>query len=73
MSSFTSTPEGGFQAVLFDLDGTLVDTAPDMVAVLQAMQMDRDIEPVAYDLGRSFVSNGSVECPVAPACCYSSR
>ena len=60
MSSFTSTPEGGFQAVLFDLDGTLVDTAPDMVAVLQAMQTDRDVEPVPYELGRSFVSNGAI-------------
>ena len=24
-----------YNAVLFDLDGTLIDTAPDMVAVLQ--------------------------------------
>ena len=27
-----------FDAILFDLDGTLVDTAPDMVAVLLGMQ-----------------------------------
>ena len=27
-----------FGLVLFDLDGTLVDTAPDMVATLQEMQ-----------------------------------
>lgn len=49
-----------FTAVLFDLDGTLVDTAPDMVAVLQAMQSDRSIEPVSYEVGRSYVSNGAV-------------
>ena len=51
---------GGYSAVLFDLDGTLVDTAPDMVAVLQAMQRDHGLTPVDYELGRSFVSNGAV-------------
>lgn len=49
-----------YNAVLFDLDGTLVDTAPDMVAVLQQLQREHDIEPVAYDLGRSHVSNGAI-------------
>ena len=52
--------DGYFRAVLFDLDGTLVDTAPDMVAVLQAMQSDHGIEPVHYDNGRSQVSNGAL-------------
>lgn len=51
---------GRFSAVLFDLDGTLVDTAPDMVAVLQQLQRDNGVEPVAYDLGRSNVSNGAL-------------
>jgi len=51
---------GGHQAVLFDLDGTLVDTAPDMVRVLRALQRDRGISPVHYELGRSNVSNGAV-------------
>jgi 2-phosphoglycolate phosphatase len=51
---------GGCSAVLFDLDGTLVDTAPDMVAVLQAMQSDHGLTPVDYELGRSYVSNGAV-------------
>jgi phosphoglycolate phosphatase len=49
-----------YSAVLFDLDGTLVDTAPDMVAVLQALQTERDVVPVGYELGRSYVSNGAV-------------
>jgi phosphoglycolate phosphatase len=48
------------EAVLFDLDGTLVDTAPDMVAVLQAMQAAHGVEPVAYERGRQHVSNGSI-------------
>ena len=49
-----------YSAVLFDLDGTLVDTAPDMVAVLQSLQEDRGVEPVTYELGRSYVSNGAI-------------
>ncbi len=52
--------DGGYLAVLFDLDGTLVDTAPDMVAVLQAMQRDHGVDPVDYDLGRNNVSNGAM-------------
>jgi phosphoglycolate phosphatase len=49
-----------FELVLFDLDGTLVDTAPDMVAALQEMQRDHGYEPVAYPLGRANVSNGAM-------------
>ena len=52
--------DGYFKAVFFDLDGTLVDTAPDMVAVLQAMQRSHDLDPVDYELGRSQVSNGAI-------------
>jgi phosphoglycolate phosphatase len=52
--------DGNFEAVLFDLDGTLVDTAPDMVAVLQDLQRDHGIAPVAYELGRANVSNGAL-------------
>lgn len=48
-----------FDAVLFDLDGTLVDTALDMVAVLLQMQQDHDQHPVSYNLARSYVSNGA--------------
>src|SRR5690606_39775471 len=33
----------GQGGVFFDLDGTLVDTAPDMVAVLVAMQQSKEI------------------------------
>jgi phosphoglycolate phosphatase len=48
------------RAVLFDLDGTLVDTAPDMVAVLQVLQLDHDLPPVTYDVARSYVSDGVI-------------
>lgn len=57
MSSLNSDQ---YSAVLFDLDGTLVDTAPDMVAVLQSLQSDHGQLPVDYELGRRYVSNGAV-------------
>ncbi len=49
-----------YNAVFFDLDGTLVDTAPDMVALLQRLQREHGIDPVSYELGRSYVSNGAI-------------
>jgi len=49
-----------YNAVLFDLDGTLIDTAPDMVTVLQLVQQEHGIEPVPYDVARSYVSNGAI-------------
>ena len=48
-----------FSAVLFDLDGTLIDTAPDMVGVLADLQLDEGHEPLDYDLARSHVSHGA--------------
>ncbi|MGB5492587.1 MAG: HAD-IA family hydrolase [Woeseiaceae bacterium] len=52
--------DNAFDLVLFDLDGTLADTAPDMVATLQEMQADHGQELIPYDLGRSNVSNGAM-------------
>lgn len=49
-----------FDAVLFDLDGTLVDTAPDMVDALVAVQRNEGNAPVAYDLARAHVSHGAI-------------
>jgi len=46
--------------VLFDLDGTLVDTAPDMVAVLQDLQRDHGQAAISYDVARMSVSNGAL-------------
>jgi phosphoglycolate phosphatase len=46
--------------VFFDLDGTLVDTAPDMVAVLAALQEDNNSPPVPYELARASVSHGAL-------------
>ncbi|MDA0706646.1 MAG: HAD-IA family hydrolase [Proteobacteria bacterium] len=51
---------GHAKAVFFDLDGTLVDTAPDMVAALQELQVAHGVDPVRYEFGRSHVSNGAL-------------
>lgn len=47
-------------AVLFDLDGTLIDTAPDMVAVLTELQQAHGLEPLPYETARANVSNGAL-------------
>lgn len=45
-------------AVLFDLDGTLLDTAPDMVATLDQL-LDEEARPaLPYEQARRHVSNG---------------
>ncbi len=46
-------------AVLFDLDGTLLDTAPDMIAALNAICVEEGANAIAYDRARAFVSNGA--------------
>ncbi len=46
-------------AVLFDLDGTLVDTAPDLGGALQALRSERDLEPLDDAAVRGQVSNGA--------------
>ena len=51
---------GKYTTVLFDLDGTLVDTAPDMVRALHELQRVHDREPVDYELGRNNVSHGAM-------------
>lgn len=48
------------QAVLFDLDGTLLDTAPDMIGALNAICAEEDLAEVDYARARGFVSNGAV-------------
>ncbi|MEX0977156.1 MAG: HAD-IA family hydrolase [Woeseia sp.] len=50
---------GEFQAVFFDLDGTLVDTAPDMVSVLCDLLGDNGFAPLPFATARASVSNGA--------------
>lgn len=47
------------KAVLFDLDGTLLDSAPDMLAAVNAMRGVRGIGPMALEAIRPHVSKGS--------------
>jgi phosphoglycolate phosphatase len=47
------------QAILFDLDGTLADTAPDMMRTVNVMRVARALPPVALELVRPHVSRGA--------------
>jgi len=48
------------KTVLFDLDGTLVDTAPDMAAALDLLCKEENQPVLPYEQVRPVVSNGSV-------------
>jgi phosphoglycolate phosphatase len=50
---------GNLKAVIFDLDGTLIDTADDFIVVVQALRAEHGREPMDEDLIRSMVSNGA--------------
>jgi phosphoglycolate phosphatase len=45
--------------VVFDLDGTLVDTAPDLVATLNTILAREGLPPVDYDAARNMVGGGA--------------
>ncbi|MBV6418008.1 MAG: N-acetylmuramic acid 6-phosphate phosphatase [Steroidobacteraceae bacterium] len=47
------------RAVLFDLDGTLLDTAPDMVGAMNALRAEERLPPVGFETARAQVSHGS--------------
>ena len=47
------------RAVLFDLDGTLLDTAPDMVRSLQLLLQEEGVPTVDPSIARQHVSNGT--------------
>ncbi len=47
------------KAVLFDLDGTLIDTAADFIRIIQNMCREKGCEVVAGDLIRTQVSEGA--------------
>jgi N-acetyl-D-muramate 6-phosphate phosphatase len=47
------------KAVLFDLDGTLIDSAPQLVGALNQLRQKYHLEAIPISKGRSFASHGA--------------
>lgn len=47
------------RALLFDLDGTLADTAPDLAAAVNLLRTERGLSPTPYELLRLVASAGA--------------
>ena len=47
------------RAVLFDLDGTLIDSAPDLAAAADKMRLDRGLESLPYEKYRPMAGAGA--------------
>jgi phosphoglycolate phosphatase len=45
--------------IAFDLDGTLVDTAPDLVATLNLVLKESGLKPIPFDEARNIVGGGA--------------
>jgi len=52
-------PDTPLAAVLLDLDGTLLDTAPDLARALNTLRGEQQLAPLAFAAIRPHVSNGS--------------
>jgi phosphoglycolate phosphatase len=64
-------------AIIFDLDGTLIDTAPDLIDTLNFVFARHGLRPMAYDAARAMIGGGAkrmierglnaegIECPPA--------
>jgi phosphoglycolate phosphatase len=49
----------GIRAVLFDLDGTLIDSAPDLGAAADAMRTERGLAPLPPERYRPLAGAGA--------------
>jgi len=47
------------KAVLFDLDGTLSDSAPQLVGALNQLRQQYNLSPIPFLVGRPFASHGA--------------
>ncbi|MBS0308013.1 MAG: HAD-IA family hydrolase [Proteobacteria bacterium] len=47
------------RAILFDLDGTLADTAPDLAAAVNKLRRERGLDPTPYEKLRPVASAGA--------------
>ena len=50
---------GLIRAVLFDLDGTLLDTAQDFTEALNRLRAEEQLAPLSYESVRCQVSHGA--------------
>ncbi|UCI28718.1 phosphoglycolate phosphatase [Mesorhizobium sp. B2-8-5] len=53
-----SKPFGSPRAILFDLDGTLIDSAPDIAAAVNELLAGRDLPPLSVDRVRAMIGGG---------------
>jgi phosphoglycolate phosphatase len=49
----------GIRAAIIDLDGTMMDTAPDIHAALNAMRLELELQPIRLELATSLIGKGS--------------
>ena len=52
-------PLSPFSGIFFDLDGTLADTAPDLVAAANKLLLARNLDPLPYEVLRPCASAGA--------------
>ncbi|MGB5305608.1 MAG: HAD-IA family hydrolase [Gammaproteobacteria bacterium] len=55
-----ATADRYIRTVLFDLDGTLLDTAPDLAAALNALLVENRREPLPFETIRPVISHGGI-------------
>jgi phosphoglycolate phosphatase len=55
----SAPPAARLRAVLFDLDGTLIDSAPDLAGACNEMRMARGLSPLPYAELRRMVGSGA--------------
>lgn len=59
-TTLSAAPAAAIRTVLFDLDGTLLDTAPDLAAALNTVLQENRREPLPYEAIRPVVSHGGM-------------
>jgi len=61
MSSGSASTIARFNAAVFDLDGTLLDSAPSLARTLNAMRLEKGLPPTAVASYRRWISLGASE------------